>query len=129
TDLSKLSRSYSVEVANLGAWDYPAAPPNAPADDARLRLDHFGGVVNSSFDGVRGLFTLGVITLGGNMSVAVGYDTSAVHERDAAVFQDAFCHAIKALHDAPSHKKLLVADLCGPAAAQAASTAAAGNGH
>ncbi|KAJ3193214.1 hypothetical protein HDU67_005206, partial [Dinochytrium kinnereticum] len=57
-DLAKLSRSYSVEVANLGAWEYPAAPPFAPATDERVRLDHFGGVVNSSFDGVRGLFTV-----------------------------------------------------------------------
>ncbi|KAJ3118653.1 hypothetical protein HDU96_010637 [Phlyctochytrium bullatum] len=98
-DLAKLSRSYSVEVANLGAWEYPAAPPFAPPEDERVRLDHFGGVVNSSFDGVRGLFTVGVITLGGNMSVAVGYDMGSVHEEDANVFLNAFYEGLRRLKD------------------------------
>ncbi|KAI9339788.1 hypothetical protein DFJ73DRAFT_846144 [Zopfochytrium polystomum] len=109
TDLSKLSRSYSVEVANLGAWDYPAAPPNAGPEDLRLRLDNFGGVVNSSFDGVRGLFTLGVITLGGNMSVAVGYDMASVHESDADSFEKALCTALKRMKE--SKGKITVADI------------------
>ncbi|KAJ3100248.1 hypothetical protein HDU97_002384 [Phlyctochytrium planicorne] len=98
-DLAKLSRSYSVEVANLGAWEYPAAPPSAGPEDQRVRLDNFGGVVNSSFDGVRGLFTVGVITLGGNMSVAVGYDMASVHEQDADTFLKALCGGLMKLKD------------------------------
>ncbi|KAI9364982.1 hypothetical protein DFJ73DRAFT_756119 [Zopfochytrium polystomum] len=109
TDLSKLSRSYSVEVANLGAWDEPAAGPAAPRDDPRLRLEHFGGVVNSSFDGVRGLFTLGVITLGGRMSVAVGYDAASVHEEDAELFVASFCKGLWRLREAQG--KVTVADI------------------
>ncbi|KAJ3279773.1 hypothetical protein HDU79_000307, partial [Rhizoclosmatium sp. JEL0117] len=70
-DLAKLSKSYSVEVANLNAWEYPCAPPNAPDSDPRARVDYFGGALNSSFEGSRGLFSCGVITLGGNMSVFV----------------------------------------------------------
>lgn len=87
-DLSKLSRSYSVELANLGAWPNPC-PPTSEAE-SHAALSHFAGCVNSSFDGVRGLFTLGVITLGGEMSVAVGYDEGAVSESEAAVFVRAF---------------------------------------
>ncbi|KAJ3294767.1 hypothetical protein HK104_003307 [Borealophlyctis nickersoniae] len=89
-DLSKLSRGYSVEVANLGAWRDPCVPLDGPDENTRARLDYFAGVVNSSFDGVRGLFTLGVITLGGNMSVSVAYDDTAVSERDADCFVKAF---------------------------------------
>ncbi|KAJ3196367.1 hypothetical protein HK101_009180 [Irineochytrium annulatum] len=99
TDLAKLSRTYSVEVANLGAWEYPVAPPDAPADDSRCRLDHFGGVVNSSFDGVRGLFTVGLITLGGRMSAAVGYDMNSVHESEADIFVKALCEGLMKLKD------------------------------
>ncbi|KAI9192917.1 uncharacterized protein BJ171DRAFT_481470 [Polychytrium aggregatum] len=96
-DLAKLSRSYSVELANIGAWDYPMAPPNADDSDSRLRCDYFGGVVNSSFDGVRGLYTLGVVTLGGNMSVSCAYDVSAVHEVDADNFQKNFSEIMRAI--------------------------------
>ena len=49
--LDKLSRQFSVEFANLCAWDAPTATPNSPEDDMRLRLDKFGGIINSSFDG------------------------------------------------------------------------------
>jgi hypothetical protein len=49
--LDKLSRQFSVELANLGAWDAPTATPVASAEDMRLRLEHFGGIINSSFDG------------------------------------------------------------------------------
>ncbi|KAJ3190559.1 hypothetical protein HK101_008595 [Irineochytrium annulatum] len=108
-DLAKLSRSYSVEVANLGAWEDPAAGPDAGPEDERLRLDHFGGVVNSSFDGVRGLFTLGLVTLGGRMSCAVGYDVSAVHEEDADSFVHALCYGMTKMRDAEG--KLTVLDI------------------
>ncbi|KAJ3317374.1 hypothetical protein HDU76_001203 [Blyttiomyces sp. JEL0837] len=106
-DLAKMSRSFSVEVANLGAWECPSAPPDAGPEDTRLRLEHFGGVVNSSFDGVRGLFTLGVITLGGAMSVAVGYDVASVHEEDAESFVNAFTEGLKRLNEAKGKVSVL----------------------
>lgn len=49
--LDKMSRQYSVELANLGAWDCPTAMMSSGPEDLRLRLDQFGGVINSSFDG------------------------------------------------------------------------------
>ncbi|KAJ3130056.1 hypothetical protein HK098_006768 [Nowakowskiella sp. JEL0407] len=90
-DLESRSRSYSIELANLGAWDYPnaCAPADVPESAINanwMRLQNFWGAVNSSFDGVRGFFTIGVVTLGGNMSVAIGYDSRAVHEPDAELF-------------------------------------------
>ncbi|KAI8847976.1 hypothetical protein BC829DRAFT_395147 [Chytridium lagenaria] len=104
-DLAKLSRSYSVEVANLGAWEYPAAPP--------VRLDHFGGVVNSSFDGVRGLFTVGVITLGGAMRSLLGYDMASVHEKDADVFLNSLCEGLRKLKDSEGKVNVLqIRDFC-----------------
>ncbi|KAJ3049708.1 hypothetical protein HK097_009323, partial [Rhizophlyctis rosea] len=100
TDLSKLSRAYSVEVANLGAWKYPGAGPDAGVEDERMRICYFAGLVNASFDGARGLFTVGVLTLGGNMSVSVGYDSKAVSEKDADIFVKSFVRGMEKLKDA-----------------------------
>ncbi|KAJ3132729.1 hypothetical protein HK100_005080 [Physocladia obscura] len=94
-DLAKLSRSFSVEIANLGAWEYPCAPPDAPETDQRCRLDYFGGGLNSSFEGSRGLFSLGIITFGGNMSVFVCYDVKSVTVDEAEVFFKAFSECLK----------------------------------
>ncbi|KAJ1548070.1 hypothetical protein HK096_005879 [Nowakowskiella sp. JEL0078] len=99
-NLESRSRSYSIELANLGAWDYPygcaqAGVPPTATDANWMRLQNFWGAVNSSFDGVRGLFTIGVVTLGGNMSVAVGYDTRAVNEADADLFVNAMTNSLR----------------------------------
>ncbi|KAJ3297836.1 hypothetical protein HDU79_001953 [Rhizoclosmatium sp. JEL0117] len=101
-DLAKLSKSYSVEVANLNAWEYPCAPPDAPADDERARLDYFGGALNSSFEGSRGLFSCGVITFGGNMSVFVSYDVRNVAVDEAEVFFKSFSQTLEKLSVAPA---------------------------
>ncbi|TPX64375.1 hypothetical protein SpCBS45565_g05929 [Spizellomyces sp. 'palustris'] len=117
TDLSKLSRSYSVEVANLGAWDYPiASPGHKSQDDPRAVLSHFAGLVNSSFDGVRGLFTIGVITLGGDMSVTVAYDKHSVSEADADAFVTAFerCMRKLVLDDNGQKSRVTVGELRKP---------------
>jgi hypothetical protein len=49
--IDKFSRQFSVELANLGAWDCPLANQDSPEEDPRLRLQGFGGMLNSSFDG------------------------------------------------------------------------------
>ncbi|KAJ3205367.1 hypothetical protein HDU82_005246 [Entophlyctis luteolus] len=98
-DLSKLSRSFSVEVANLGAWEYPCAPPDAPSTDERCRLDFFGGGLNSSFEGSRGLFSLGIITFGGNMNIFVCYDVKSVTVDEAEVFFKAFSECLRRMSD------------------------------
>jgi hypothetical protein len=106
-DLSKLSRSYSVEVANLGAWDWPCGAPDAPASDARIRLEHFAGAINASFDGVRGLFTLGVITVGGNMSVAVCYNSGSIFEEEAETFCRSFSEGLQKMKDSKGKTTVL----------------------
>ncbi|KAI8924017.1 hypothetical protein BC831DRAFT_467991 [Entophlyctis helioformis] len=86
-DLAKMTRAYSVELANLGAWDYMTATPDSVSDtDTRFRLDKFGGALSSAFVGARALFSLGVITLGSDMSVTVSYDCAAVSEPEAEAF-------------------------------------------
>ncbi|KAJ3044428.1 hypothetical protein HDV00_002321 [Rhizophlyctis rosea] len=109
TDLSKLSRAYSVEVANLGAWKYPGADMSAGEGDERMRIAYFAGLVNASFDGARGLFTLGVLTLGGNMSLSVGYDSKAVSEKDADIFVQAFKRGMEKLRE--TEGKITVLDV------------------
>ncbi|TPX77092.1 hypothetical protein CcCBS67573_g01652 [Chytriomyces confervae] len=108
-DLSKLSRMFSCEVANLGAWEYPCATPDAPDSDDRVRLDYFGGGLNASFDGSRGLFSVGIITLGGNMNVFVCYDTKSVLPDEAEVFFKSFAQTLERMSEAG--RKATVADM------------------
>ncbi|KAI9101156.1 hypothetical protein DFS34DRAFT_712603 [Phlyctochytrium arcticum] len=100
TDLSKLSRAFAVEVANLGAWDYPVPSFRSTSSNettTHATLSHFAGAVNSSFDGVRGLFTLGSITLGGDMSVSISYNREAVSEMEADAFVTSFDRCMRLL--------------------------------
>ncbi|KAI8814035.1 hypothetical protein BJ742DRAFT_788323 [Cladochytrium replicatum] len=82
----KVERSFSIELANLGVWKYHTASPTAPPEDNRVRLYAFWGAANSSFDGARGFFNVGSVTLGGDMSLAVSYDVGVVGEDKAKVF-------------------------------------------
>lgn len=47
----------------------------------------------------RGLFTLGVITLGGNMSIMISYDKTAVSETDADLFVRSFSEGLQKLQE------------------------------
>ena len=99
TDVGEMSRAYSLELANLGSWEQPddLAPFDAPDSDTRPRLLNFGGGLNASFSGVRSLFTLGVITVGGLMSVTVTYDQRYITHERAVVFAGALKKALDVL--------------------------------
>nr|KAJ3414212.1 hypothetical protein HK105_001856 [Polyrhizophydium stewartii] len=111
-DLGQMSHGYSCEVANLGAWDYPAAAPNAPASDDRARLEWFGGTLNCSFEGSRALFTLGVITLGSEMSVTIAYDRNVISEELADDFSRIFKESMDKVR-ANGAGKIKLSDLTG----------------
>ncbi|KAL2911733.1 hypothetical protein HK105_208790 [Polyrhizophydium stewartii] len=111
TDIRSQTRLFSVEMANLGAWDYAAAAPDAPDDDERVRMDRFGGTLNCSFDGARAMFSIGVITLGSDMSVTVGYDQAAVADAEADEFIRRFNAILVRLRSAQG--KIRVRDLAG----------------
>ncbi|TPX32662.1 hypothetical protein SeMB42_g07590 [Synchytrium endobioticum] len=100
-NLSKLSRAYSVELANLGAWDAPCALSGVGESDPRFRLAGFSGILNSSFDGVRGLFCIGTMSLSGAMSITVAYDVGAVLEQDADLFVSTFLGVLHRAAKAP----------------------------
>ncbi|KAJ3345555.1 hypothetical protein HDU83_003939 [Entophlyctis luteolus] len=104
------SRGFSVEVANLGAWDDPFLTQSdngfSQRENESVQLRHFGGVLNSSFEGVRGLFTLGVITLSGNMSVAIAYDTICVSNTEIDLFAKVFRDALEKMKIASSTTKV-----------------------
>jgi hypothetical protein len=57
------------------------------------------GNQNSLICRARGLFTLGVITLGGNMSIMVAYDKTAVAEKDADLFLSSFSNGLRKLQN------------------------------
>ncbi|KAJ3221089.1 hypothetical protein HK099_003783, partial [Clydaea vesicula] len=76
-DLKAFTRLHSVEIANLGAWSTP---------ESDIIINDIKGLVNCNFDGSRALFTLGVITVGGEMSISIGYCEEAIYEEDAILF-------------------------------------------
>lgn len=96
-DLKKFTRSYAVEVANLGAWDKPKTD---------VDLSHFGGMINANYDGARALFTIVSITIDGAMSIGIGYDTSAVHEEDAIKFKECFVLVLERLVDSEKNVRV-----------------------
>ncbi|KAJ3414432.1 hypothetical protein HDV05_006613 [Chytridiales sp. JEL 0842] len=96
TDLSKFSRRYSIEVANLGAWDNPAGEPGLKGEEEnKLMLDHWYGTASAAFDGVRALFSLGSLTVNGRMGMGISYDATVVSEEEADIFLRAFTEGLK----------------------------------
>ncbi|KAJ8324123.1 hypothetical protein O5D80_007329 [Batrachochytrium dendrobatidis] len=93
----QMSQAYSVEVANLGAWEYPTVTESGSTDGMSSKeiLEWFGGTLSASFEGSRGIFNLGIITLGKNMSIAVSYDCTVVSEDCAKTFIDLFDKTLK----------------------------------
>ncbi len=57
----------------------------------------------------RGLFSLGVITLSGSMSVMISYDKTAVSEADAALFTKTFDEGLRKVKDSVGKISILQA--------------------
>ncbi|KAJ3262291.1 WD40 repeat domain 95 [Boothiomyces macroporosus] len=89
-DLEAVTRTYAVEMANLGAWEYPCAPLDAPESDERIKMDDFYGAQNNSFKGCRAFFSVAVVSIGNVMSVLVTFDQAAITEPEADIFIQSF---------------------------------------
>ncbi|KAJ3325130.1 hypothetical protein HDV06_004886 [Boothiomyces sp. JEL0866] len=89
-DLEAVTRTYAVEMANLGAWEYPCAPIDAPESDERIKMDDFYGAQNNSFKGCRAFFSVAVVSIGNVMSVMVTYDQTTITEPEADLFIQSF---------------------------------------
>ncbi|KAJ3415116.1 hypothetical protein HDV05_005524 [Chytridiales sp. JEL 0842] len=111
-DLGKYSRRYSIEIANMGAWDNPTGEPdpNTTSTENRIMLDHFFGAASASFDGVRALFSIGGLTVTGSMGQRMGmgisYDASVVSEEDADVWLRAFTDGLDKAREAGGKAKV-----------------------
>ncbi|KAI8915595.1 hypothetical protein EDD86DRAFT_196404 [Gorgonomyces haynaldii] len=108
-DLNKVTRTYSIELANLGAWDAPWATSEDPWDDDRLRSSWFSGSINNSFVGARALMTMAVVTLDNDYSITVSYNTSSVSDQEAQTFMQHFRKGMAKI--AESSPKLKVDEL------------------
>lgn len=84
-DLQDITRSYSVEVANLGSWNTPYAPSSSTRTDLATS-DWFAGSLNNSFHGARALFTVALISINNVMSFTVSYDMSTISQQDGDLF-------------------------------------------
>ena len=93
-DFEKISKTYSVEVANLGAWTTPYAPSEVLRKDLAT-ANWFAGSLNNSFLGARALFTIAVISINNIMSFSVAFDTDTISEEDGVLFTKAVSHAFK----------------------------------
>ena len=107
-DLQDVTRSYSVEVANLGSWASPYAPGNTQADLATA--DWFAGSLNNSFHGARALFTIALISINNVMSFTVAYDMSCITLEEGQLFVESITKALTKMKTS-SGGKILVRDL------------------
>jgi hypothetical protein len=107
-NLEDVTRSYSVEVANLGSWSNPYSPNNKRADLATA--DWFAGSLNNSFHGARAIFTIALISIDNVMSFSVAYDMSVITAEEGELFVSSIQNALTRMKS--SHGgKILVKDL------------------
>jgi hypothetical protein len=92
--LEELTRTYSVEVANLGAWSSPYAPLEVLRKDLGT-ADWFAGTLNNSFIGARAFFTIALISINNVMSFSVAFDTGSVSSAEG----DSFVKALQQVFD------------------------------
>ncbi|KAI8902080.1 hypothetical protein BC833DRAFT_521469 [Globomyces pollinis-pini] len=105
-DLNELTRSYSVEVANLGSWK---ALENQTRSNDKIKMDWFGGTQNNSFKGARAIFSVSVISIADVLSFSVSYDMSAITEDEADLFIQQFKSVLDKMKD--SNQPILVKSL------------------
>lgn len=108
-DLEEITRTYSVEVANLGAWSTPYAPKDAGRTDLGTP-DWFAGTLNNSFLGARALFTIALISVNNVMSFTIAYDIGTITDQEGVFFVNALRNALDHLKSSTTDK-LLVKDL------------------
>lgn len=96
-DIELTTRTFSLEVANLGAWACPCASPQSPESDTRARLLWFAGTTNNSFSGARALVSVAVVTMGTEMSIAAAFNNPTVTDKEAAVFMQTLDRFLKTI--------------------------------
>ena len=102
-DFEKISRTYSVEVANLGAWNAPYAPSEVVRNDLAT-ADWFAGSLNNSFLGARALFTIAVISINKTMSFSVAFDSETITEEEGELFAKAVQHTFQQMQQSKGNK-------------------------
>jgi hypothetical protein len=105
-NVEDLTRTYSVEVANLGAWDSVYAPMNE-APEGLATADWFAGTLNNSFVGCRALFTVALISINNVMSFSVAYDSGTITEAEGDKFVKALEHTMVQLKNSTNNKYLV----------------------
>ncbi|KAI8902074.1 hypothetical protein BC833DRAFT_574966 [Globomyces pollinis-pini] len=105
-DLKEYTRSYSVEVANLGSWKSANLNPETPnlAD-----IEWFCGCQNNSYVGARALFSIAVISIADVLSFAVSYDMDTITEKEADLFLTHFKYVLELMRETTD--QLFVSDL------------------
>ncbi|KAJ3276763.1 Anaphase-promoting complex subunit 2 [Terramyces sp. JEL0728] len=98
-DLEAITRTYAVEMANLGAWEYPCAPLDAPETEERVKMDDFYGGQNNSFKGCRAFFSVAVVSIGNVMSVLVTFDQAIITQSEGDVFMQSFEKVLNQLRE------------------------------
>jgi hypothetical protein len=107
-DLQDVTRSYSVEVANLGSWTSPYSPATTRTDLATA--DWFAGSLNNSFHGARAIFTIALISINNVMSFSVAYDMSVITADEGNIFVKSIQNVLTNMKSS-SGGKILVKDL------------------
>jgi hypothetical protein len=104
-DIDDITRSYSVEVANLGSWKCPYAPHTIRKD--LVAADWFAGTLNNSFQGARALFTVALISINNVMSFTVSYDVTTISASEGELFVQGVTKALEQMKSSSSGKILI----------------------
>lgn len=102
-DLQDITRTYSVEVANLGSWNNPYAPMETPRTDL-ADADWFAGSLNNSFHGARAVFTVALISINNVMSFTVAYDMATISPEEGNHFVTEISSALDQMKCSESKK-------------------------
>jgi hypothetical protein len=104
-NVKDMTRIYSVEVANLGAWTSAYAPGTNILEEL-ASVDTFAGTLNNSFEGARALFTIALISIDDIMSFSVAFDNNAVSNEEGDKFGAILESILRKMSTSPESLKL-----------------------
>jgi hypothetical protein len=105
-DLESVTRTYAVEVANLGAWQSPCSLPTVDPTDPKARMTWFAGTASNSFKGARSVVFVSLITIGTDLGISAAFNSPTISEAEAEQFMAIFTKYLEQARQSPDEFSL-----------------------